>query len=79
MHQFVLLYFGAHWAPPSRLFTDTLRQFYLQHKHKLQVVFVSIDGNQQAFERNYADMPWLAIPFTDEPLIVRLRQKFGII
>ena len=25
---FVLLYFGAHWAPPCRLFTPTLVEFY---------------------------------------------------
>ena len=26
--RFVCFYFGAHWAPPSRLFTTNLARFY---------------------------------------------------
>ena len=26
--KFVAIYFGAHWAPPCRLFTKTLTEFY---------------------------------------------------
>ena len=46
--KFVAIYFGAHWAPPCRLFTKTLTEFYNQtneHDKKVEVVFVSIDGN----------------------------------
>ena len=28
--KFVAIYFGAHWAPPCRLFTKTLTDFYKQ-------------------------------------------------
>lgn len=66
---FITIYFGAHWAPPCRLFTPTLAEFY--HKvneddKKIEVIFCSIDGNENAFERSYSEMPWAAIPYTDE-------------
>ncbi len=43
-----------------------------------EVIFVSIDGNAEAFERNFAEMPWLAVPFSDDARIASLKQKFGI-
>ena len=79
--KFVAIYFGAHWAPPCRLFTKTLTEFYNEtnKSHKqVEVVFVSIDGNEAAFERNFKEMPWLAVPYTDEPRIAALKQRFGI-
>ena len=74
--KFVGLYFGAHWAPPCRLFTKTLSDVYNTTFEKgkvCEVVFVSIDGDQNAFERNYKEMPWLAVPFSDEPRISALK------
>ena len=79
--KFVAIYFGAHWAPPCRLFTKTLTEFYNKTNvigKQIEVVFVSIDGNQAAFDRNYAEMPWLAVPYTDEPRISALKQRYGI-
>ena len=66
---FICIYFGAHWAPPCRLFTPTLADFYTKvnaGQKLIEIIFCSIDGNEAAFERNYAEMPWTAIPFTDE-------------
>ncbi len=79
--KFVAIYFGAHWAPPCRLFTKTLTDFYKQTNEngkQVEVVFVSIDGNNDAFERNYKEMPWLAVPYNDEARISGLKQRFGI-
>jgi nucleoredoxin len=45
---------------------------------KIEVVFCSLDGNEQAFERHYKDMPFCAIPYTDEQRIQNLKQRFGI-
>ena len=42
------------------------------------MVFVSIDGNKEAFERNFKEMPWLAVPYDDDQKISALKQKFGI-
>ena len=82
---FVGLYFGAHWAPPCRLFTPSLAEFYskinsgseLQTK-KIEIVFCSLDGNEAAFERNYGEMPFCAVPYSDEQRIQNLKQRYGI-
>jgi nucleoredoxin len=79
--KYVGLYFGAHWAPPCRLFTTNLAEWYpkINADGKVfEVIFVSIDGNADAFERNFAEMPWLAVPYSDEARIASLKQKFGI-
>jgi nucleoredoxin len=41
-------------------------------------VFVSVDGNQAAFDRHYATMPWFAIDYTDTARIASLKQRYGI-
>ena len=67
--KFVGLYFGAHWAPCCRRFTTTLREKYQEINSttkEFEVVFVSKDGNQDAFNRNFAEMPWRAIKYEDE-------------
>ena len=68
--KYVGFYFGAHWAPCCRRFTETLREEYAainaNGKRDLEVVFVSKDGNQAAFDRNFAEMPWKAIKYDDE-------------
>ena len=61
------MYFGAHWAPPSRLFTERLIGFNQIIKNsfqeRFQVVFISDDGDQDAFGRNFNLMPWAALHF----------------
>jgi len=61
------LYFSAHWCPPCRGFTPKLAEWYSKNlKAKgLEVVFVSSDQNQSAFEDYYKEMPWLALDFAD--------------
>ena len=79
--KFVGIYFGAHWAPPCRLFTKTLTDFYTkvnENGPQFEVVFVSVDGNNDAFERNFKDMPWFAVPYDDESRIQSLKQRYGI-
>ena len=42
--EFIAIYFGAHWAPPCRLFTPTLQEFYSQINHQdkvLEIIFCS--------------------------------------
>ncbi len=78
-------YFGAHWAPPCRLFTTTLREFYLETNkdtaegEKLfEVIFVSLDGNDEAFKRNFKEMPWLGLSCKEETRVSALKQKYGV-
>jgi nucleoredoxin len=77
---YVAIYFGAHWAPPCRLFTPSLSEFYNKINNagelgtkRLEIVFCSLDGNQQAFERNYSEMPFCAVPYEDEQRIQNLK------
>ena len=79
--KFVGLYFGAHWAPCCRRFTTTLLEKYAEinnNAKEFEVVFVSKDGNQEHFDRNFAEMPWKAINFADEARKKSLEQKYGI-
>merc|ERR1711953_891444 len=79
--KFVGLYFGAHWAPCCRRFTTTLNEKYEAinaEGKKLEVVFVSKDGDQAAFDRNLGEMPWKAVKYDDEARKKSLEQKFGI-
>jgi nucleoredoxin len=77
------IYFGAHWAPPCRLFTPALAEFYERVNpssgpKKIEVIFCSNDGNEAAFERNFQTMPFLAVPYTDDQRIQNLKQRYGI-
>eukprot|EP01018_Ginkgo_biloba_P027560 Gb_39281 [translate_table: standard] len=65
----VCLYFSAHWCPPCRNFTPQLIDFYNELKNKgeaLEIIFISVDREEQAFEEYYGSMPWLALPFGDK-------------
>ena len=77
----VAIYFGAHWAPPCRLFTGHLKKFYDEinkDNKKFEVVFVSIDGSEQAFKKNFSEMPWLAINYNDESQVNNIKQRYGV-
>lgn len=74
---FIGIYFGAHWAPPCRSFTQTLKEFYEKvnaTERRFEVIFVSNDGNDAAFERNFAEMPWCSVPLSDNERSQNLRQ-----
>ena len=77
---FVCIYFGAHWWPPSRGFTNVLKEVYErvnEDDKRFEIVFWSYDGNEAAFDRNYSEMPWLALPYTDTRNKV-FKQQFGV-
>ena len=79
--KFVGLYFGAHWAPCCRRFTTTHTEKYNEinaNNKDFEVVFVSKDGNQAHFDRNFAEMPWKAVKYDDEARKKSLEQKYGI-
>ena len=70
-YQYVGVYFGGHWAPPCRKFTDKLKKDYDEANtdgKNIQVVFCSSDGNEAAFKRNFNKMPWLAVDYNDDTI-----------
>ncbi|XP_056169347.1 probable nucleoredoxin 1 [Syzygium oleosum] len=65
----VLLYFSAHRCPPCRAFLPVLMEAYEKIKAKdeaFELIFISSDKDQTAFDDYFAQMPWLALPFGDE-------------
>lgn len=74
------IYFSAHWCPPCRGFTPVLANCYNKLKDagkKFEVVFVSSDQDQEAFEEYYGEMPWLTIGF-DPDKEQSLSTKYGV-
>ena len=62
------LYFSAHWCPPCRGFTPKLAEWYRELKkgplgEKFDIVFVSSDRDEGAFDEYFDEMPWLALPY----------------
>jgi len=74
------IYFSAHWCPPCRGFTPTLATWYKANADKLDmdIVFVSSDKDQSAFDEYYGEMPWKALPFSERDLKDKLSKKFKV-
>ena len=75
------IYFSAHWCPPCRGFTPVLAERYKGLKEagkKVEIVFVSSDRDEGAFNEYHAEMPWLALPFADRARKQELSSKFGV-
>ncbi|XP_058090870.1 probable nucleoredoxin 2 [Magnolia sinica] len=79
------LYFSAQWCLPCLRFTPKLTSIYQKIKQMLaeekdedlEIVLVSSDRDEAAFESYFATMPWLAVPFGD-PTIKDLTKYFDI-
>lgn len=78
--QVFAFYFSAHWCPPCRGFTPQLAEWYTSDlKAKgLEVVFVSSDKDEAAFNEYYAEQPWLALSFADRKRKEQLSTICGV-
>jgi len=78
--QGVLVYFSAHWCPPCRGFTPKLAEFHKKHAEAkgFEIVFVSSDKDQSAFDSYYGEMPWLALPFDQRGQKEALSKKYKV-
>lgn len=75
------LYFSAHWCGPCRGFTPQLAKKYEELKKdgkKFEIVFVSSDRTQKAFDDYYKEQPWLALKFGDRKRKAKLSKKFKV-
>jgi nucleoredoxin len=76
------IYFSAHWCPPCRGFTPKLVEFYEAMVKKdpssFELVFVSSDKNQGAFDEYYGEMPWVSLPFANSKQKEVLSKKFKV-
>lgn len=80
--KYIGIYFSAHWCPPCRRFTPLLAEFYDSLKGEdegcLEIVFVSGDEDEAAFDEYFADMPWSAVPFSARDLEQSLSARFDV-
>jgi len=77
----VMVYFSAHWCPPCRGFTPKLAESYTKMKaagKNFETVFVSSDRDQAAFDEYAAEMPWLALPYSERELKGALSKKYKV-
>ena len=74
------LYFSAHWCPPCRGFTPRLSESYTNHYKALgmEIVFVSSDRDEAAFQSYHAEQPWLALPFAERDVKTKLSKAFKV-
>lgn len=80
-HQYVLLYFSAHWCPPCQMFTPTLAEFYKAlraQRQDVEIVFVSSDKSEDQFKEYFSHMPWLALPYAERKSKTKLSGKFKV-
>ncbi len=76
----VCLYFSASWCLPCKSFTPLLAATFTavnQGQRQLEVVFVSVDQNEEEFSAYYKSMPWLAMPF-DVDRLSDVSDRFNI-
>jgi len=75
------LYFSAHWCPPCRGFTPVLSQKYTALKKAdtdFELVFVSSDKTEDAFNDYHKEMTFLALPYADRDAKAKLSKKFKV-
>ncbi|XXG40725.1 hypothetical protein AAC387_Pa01g1371 [Persea americana] len=72
------LYFSASLCRPCQRFTPIFVEAYteLYAQGDFEAVFVSGDEDEESFKENFAEMPWLAIPFSDKTTRDRLNELF---
>jgi nucleoredoxin len=75
------LYFSAHWCGPCRGFTPELAKCHQKLKDagkKFEVVFISSDNSEAEFKDYMAEMPWLALPYSERELKADLSGVFEV-
>ncbi|XP_077152486.1 nucleoredoxin [Ranitomeya variabilis] len=78
---YVGVYFSAHWCPPCRSLTRVLVESYRKIKElgqKFEIVLVSADRSEESFKQYFSEMPWVAVPYSDEARRSRLNRLYGI-
>lgn len=77
----VMVYFSAHWCPPCRGFTPKLSEFYSKLKESrddFELVFVSSDRDESAFDEYFGEMPFLALPYSNRDTKAALSKKYKV-
>ena len=75
-NKYFALYFSAKWCGPCRNFTPKLIDFY-NKSEKFEVIFISLDKNENEFNEYFSKMPWKSLPFNNEQS-EELSEFFGV-
>jgi len=75
-NKYFALYFSAKWCGPCRNFTPKLINFYNKSEN-FEVIFVSLDKNENEFNDYFSKMPWKSLPFNNEQS-EELSEFFGV-
>jgi nucleoredoxin len=75
-----MIYFSAHWCPPCRGYTPQLASTYSSSTKldEVEIIFVSSDQDQAAFDGYHGEMPWLALPYSDRAAKDKLSELYGV-
>jgi len=80
--QLVSFYFSAHWCPPCRGFTPKLADAYKkivnEDKKEWDIIFLSSDKNQSAFDDYFKEMPWKAVAYANRDVKDQMSRKFKV-
>eukprot|EP00042_Codosiga_hollandica_P051749 m.640835 g.640835 ORF g.640835 m.640835 type:complete len:401 (-) comp58344_c2_seq6:227-1429(-) len=78
------LYFSALWSPPCRSFTPRLVEWLANfkknspHRDQLEIVLVSFDRDETAFDEYRKEINFLALPYCDRAQKNQLVSRFGV-
>jgi nucleoredoxin len=76
-----LLYFGASWCGPCKQFSPILAKLYKSlkaEKKEFEVIFISSDQSQEAFDEYRKDHPWLSLPFSQRKAKDKISRKLRV-
>ena len=66
---YIAFLFGGSWCPACKQTIDVMIKSRYSEMNgdskKVEVIYVSADKDEAAFNDYYGEMPWLAIPFGD--------------
>lgn len=74
-------YFSAHWCPPCQMFTPILDAYYKAagvSESEMEIIFVSSDRDQHAFEEYYGEMSFKALPYSLRDKKAELSEFFDV-
>lgn len=67
-------------CPPCRGFTPVLVEFYnkFAKEKNFEIIFISSDRDEGAFNDYYKDMPWLTLAYNERKKKEELGKKFSV-
>ena len=77
--EFLLLFFGSNRNPPSKSICAKLQDFYKyinKDAHRIEVVYVGFEDEEQDWAEFFASMPWIGVPFQDKHRRFEMRSQF---